>query len=192
MKRFVERCKPTAFTVLCRAANLATRWQMELSGTLNGGSSRLLPLGFPRGEAARLDGTSEPARLADEGWRWLKVLDFPVEWRKPEHMPLIQLHSFTNLSPPLISHNKNIGSEVPLFCCDSFPPGEAKNSITIRYYRSTKRSIAGASGRLLVDPYSGRVRSTGYYCTYKKGATIAVAPFILFTSWSARRFRNPR
>ena len=26
-------------------------------------------LGFPRGEAARLDGTSEPARLADEGWR---------------------------------------------------------------------------------------------------------------------------
>ena len=69
MKRFVERCKPTDFTVLCRAANLATRWQMELSGTLNGGSSRLLPLGFPRGEAARLDGTSEPARLADEGWR---------------------------------------------------------------------------------------------------------------------------
>ena len=109
-------------------------------------------------------------------------------------MPLIRLHSFTNLSPPLISHNKNIGSEVPLFCCDSFPPGEAKNSITIRYYRSTKRSIAGASGRLLVDPYSGRVRSTGYlrisgvtggsaptetflHCTYKKGATIAVAPF---------------
>ena len=24
---------------------------------------------LPRGEAARLDGTSEPARLADEGWR---------------------------------------------------------------------------------------------------------------------------
>ena len=42
-------------------------------------------------------------------------------------MSLIQLHLFTNLSPPLISHNKNIGSEVPLFCCDSFPPGEAKS-----------------------------------------------------------------
>ena len=28
-----------------------------------------LPLGFPRGEAARLDGTSEPARLTDEGRR---------------------------------------------------------------------------------------------------------------------------
>ena len=40
--------------------------------------------------------------VTDEGWRWLKVSDFPVEWRKPEHMPLIQLHSFTNLSPPLI------------------------------------------------------------------------------------------
>ena len=75
-------------------------------------------------------------------------------------MPLIRLHSFTNLSPPLISHNKNSGSEVPLFCCDSFPPGEAKNSITIRYYRSTKRSIAGASGRLLVDPYSWRKQNT--------------------------------
>ena len=28
-----------------------------------------LPLGFPRGEAGRLDGTSEPARLTDEGRR---------------------------------------------------------------------------------------------------------------------------
>ena len=27
----------------------------------------------------------------------------PVKWRNPEHMPLIQLHLFTNLSPPLIS-----------------------------------------------------------------------------------------
>ena len=150
-------------------ANLATRWQMELSGTLNGGSSWLLPLGFPRGEAARLDGTSEPARLADEGWRWLKVLDFPVEWRKPEHMPLIRLHSFTNLSPPLISHNKNIGSEVPLFCCDSFPPGEAKNSITIRYYHSTKRSIAGASGRQVGDPYRGLCHPSR--CFLKSGVT---------------------
>ena len=30
------------------------------------------------------------------------------------------------LPPPLISHNENIGSEAPLFCCDSFPPGEAE------------------------------------------------------------------
>ena len=41
--------------------------------------------------------------VTDEGWRGLKVIDFPVERRKPEHTPFIQLHSFTNLSPPLIS-----------------------------------------------------------------------------------------
>ena len=41
-------------------------------------------------------------------------------------MPLNQTRSSTNHSPPLISHNENIGSEVPLCCCDSFPPGEAK------------------------------------------------------------------
>ena len=43
-------------------ANLATRQRMELSETLNGVSFWLLPLGFPRGEAAE---RSE----ADEGWR---------------------------------------------------------------------------------------------------------------------------
>ena len=32
-------------------------------------SVSLLPLGFPRGEAGRLDGSSEPARLTDEGQR---------------------------------------------------------------------------------------------------------------------------
>ena len=55
-----------------RVANLATRQRMELSETLNGVSFWLLPLGFPRGEAAGLDGTSEPASPADEGWRELK------------------------------------------------------------------------------------------------------------------------
>ena len=39
------------------------------SGSLNGKSVKFLPLGFPRGEAGRLDGSSEPARLTDEGWR---------------------------------------------------------------------------------------------------------------------------
>ena len=42
----------------------------------------------------------------------------PVKWRNPEHMPLIQLHLFTNLSPPLIS----------LASLSSFPPGEAKGT----------------------------------------------------------------
>ena len=45
-----------------------------------------------------------------------KSFRFPVEWRKPEHIPFIQLHSFTNLPPPLIS----------LATLSSFPPGEAK------------------------------------------------------------------
>ena len=41
--------------------------------------------------------------VTDEGWRWLKVSDFHVGWRKPGHIPSIQLHSFTNRSLPLIS-----------------------------------------------------------------------------------------
>ena len=49
-------------------------------------------------------------------------------------MPLNLSCSSTNHSPPLISHNENIGSEVPLFCCDSFPPGEAKGVLTFSVY----------------------------------------------------------
>ena len=62
----MEWHKPGAPHAIVGVANLATRWRMELSGTLNGDSSRLLPLGFPRGEAAE---RSE----ADEGWRALKI-----------------------------------------------------------------------------------------------------------------------
>ena len=51
-------------------------------------------------------GSCQPAprnRLTDEGWRQLNVSDFPVEWCNLKHMPLIQLHSSTNRSLPLIS-----------------------------------------------------------------------------------------
>ena len=41
--------------------------------------------------------------VTDEGRRQLKVLYFSVEWYNLEHIPLIQLHSLTNRSPPLIS-----------------------------------------------------------------------------------------
>ena len=41
--------------------------------------------------------------VTDEGRRWLKVIDCSAEWWKPKHIPFIQLHSLTNLSPPLIS-----------------------------------------------------------------------------------------
>ena len=40
-----------------------------LSCILDGKGAWFLPLGFPRGEAGRLDGSSEPARLTDEGQR---------------------------------------------------------------------------------------------------------------------------
>ena len=41
-------------------------------------------------------------------------------------MPLIQLHSFTHLSPPLISQPCRFQSAVK---SDSFPPGEAKGQL---------------------------------------------------------------
>ena len=86
------------------------------------------------------------AKKTDEGQRYLKVSDFPVEWYNSEHLPLIQLHSLTSPSPPLISHNENIGSEVPLFCCDSFPSGEAKNSKDFGVYHSTYYTPGGSQG----------------------------------------------
>ena len=48
----------------------------------------------------------------------LKTPQQYVEWCNLEHMLLIQLHSLTNLSPPLIS----------LASLSSFPPGEAKGA----------------------------------------------------------------
>ena len=41
-------------------------------------SQRLL--GFPRGEAGSLDGSSEPARLTEEGWRQPKYCLHLVQW----------------------------------------------------------------------------------------------------------------
>ena len=54
---------------------------------------------------------------------------------------------------------QNIGSEVPIFHRDSFPPGEAKNSETMRYYHPTERSVTGAAGRQVGDPYRGTVEA---------------------------------
>ena len=76
----MEWHKPGAPHAIVGVANLATRWRMELSGTLNGGSSRLLPLGFPRGEAVatkqRHFGT-DVFVVTDEGRRELKNFSFP-------------------------------------------------------------------------------------------------------------------
>ena len=111
----------------------------EQMGTLNGASSRNLPLGFPRGEAAE---RSE----ADEGWRVLKVSDFPVEWYKTETNAIYPA-AFMN-KPVAAPHQAflPIGSEVPLVKKSSFPPGEAKNSEVFGAFHSTNRSVASASG----------------------------------------------
>ena len=48
------------------------------------GRIRTGPLGFPRGEAGRLDGSSEPARLTEEGWRQPKYCLHAVQWYQRE------------------------------------------------------------------------------------------------------------
>ena len=95
---------------------------MEQPAALCGFSLWFIPLGFPRGEAAE---RSE----ADEGWRELESSKIPVEWCKTE----------TNTSHPAAfiyqpvaaphQSRQNIGSEVPIFHRDSFPPGEAKGQL---------------------------------------------------------------
>ena len=65
------------------------------------------------------------------------------------------------LSPPLISHNENIGSEVPLFCCDSFPPGEAKGKKPQAIHNQRITLSRKLAGHLLGDPYSWRCKTMG-------------------------------
>ena len=84
--------------------------------------------------------------VTDEGWRTLKVSDFPVEWRKLEHMPRILLHSKTDLPPPLIS----------LFC-QSVPKRRlAKNPASPRGVaersESFKIMIAGGNHSMIKKP----------------------------------------
>ena len=99
-------------------ANLATRSFRDNGGRCMESAAATSPW-LPPGGSCHDEISASRNRyfvVTDEGRRWLKVLDFPVKWRKPGHIPLIQLHSFTNLSPPLIS----------LATLSSFPPGEAK------------------------------------------------------------------
>ena len=86
--------------------------------------------------------------LSYKGQRQLKVLDFSVEWYNLEHTPLIQLHFLTNRSPPLISQ------PVPKCRLTASPRGKPRGANFWRV-RSSRVDI-------FVDPYSGRVRSSGY------------------------------
>ena len=82
----------------------AAHLRMEQSRTLNRPAPATAPW-LPPGGSCHDEISALRNRyfvVTDEGWRGLKVSDFLVKWSKPEHMPLIQLHSFTNLSPPLI------------------------------------------------------------------------------------------
>ena len=62
---------------------------------------------------------------------------------------------------------QNIGSEMPIFHRDSFPPGEAKDSKNFGVHHSTKHSIAGTAGRQVGDPY--RVRGKPLACSNQRG-----------------------
>ena len=100
---------------------------------MNGKSLSFLPPWLPPGGSCHDEISASRNRyfvVTDEGWRWLKVLDFSVEWYNLEHTPLIQLHFLTNRSPPLISQPCRFRSAV---MADSFPPGEAKYSKTISW-----------------------------------------------------------
>ena len=68
------------------------------------GRIRTGPLGFPRGEAGRLDGSSEPARLTEEGWRQPKYCLHFVQWYQSRLLPLIShcSDSFTTWRTALI------------------------------------------------------------------------------------------
>ena len=68
----------------------AARRLTEVSGSLNGNCQNLLSSWLPPGGSCHDEISASRNRyfvVTDEGWRWLKVLDFPVEWRKQEHMP---------------------------------------------------------------------------------------------------------
>ena len=102
-------------------ANLATRSFRDNGGRCMESAAATSPW-LPPGGSCHDEISASRNRyfvVTDEGWRWLKVSDFHVGWRKPGHIPSIQLHSLTNLSPPLIS----------LATLSSFPPGEAKGSL---------------------------------------------------------------
>ena len=109
MKRFVERRKPTSFTVLCRGRlagdPLADGTERNVEwGQLPAATPWLPPGGSWIFWQAAL--RNRLAKKTDEGQRQLKVLNFSVEWYNLERIPLIQLHFLTNRSPPLISHDK--------------------------------------------------------------------------------------
>ena len=78
----------------------------QQSASMNDIRQKLLSSWLPPGGSCHDEISASRNRyfiVTDEGRRWLKVIDCSAEWWKPKHIPFIQLHSLTNLSPPLIS-----------------------------------------------------------------------------------------
>ena len=127
-------------TAIVGVANLATRW-------------REAPLASPGGKLL------SEARLMRGGDRSV----YECSWMSSICSGFLHLTGkaeIFKLSPPLISHNENIGSEVPLFCCDSFPPGEAKGEQPGAAPIQRSAQFHPPAGRQVGDPYNG-VGGTG-------------------------------
>jgi len=60
---------------------------MGQGGALDGKSVKLLPLGFPRGEAVAFSGSSEPMKVTDEGQRTVGQRMQLDEWYKFQFSP---------------------------------------------------------------------------------------------------------
>ena len=65
--RFVTAQKPVCSRHTVVDDDSSDRPLSQQSGALDDKSVKLAPLGFPRGEAVSLGGSSEPTRLTDEG-----------------------------------------------------------------------------------------------------------------------------
>ena len=101
--------------------------------------------------------------LSYKGQRQLKVLYFSVEWYNLEHIPLIQLHSLTNRSPPLISQ------PVPKCRLTASPRGKPR-AVAGSFHHSTHRSIPSTSGGCY-PPLQGVCNTLHRRLKFRHGAT---------------------
>ena len=85
------------------------------------------------------------AKKTDEGQRYVKVSNIPVEWYNSEHIPFIQLHFGANVSPPLISQ------PVPKCRLTASPRGKPRGSCGSCYH-STNHSVPSGCGWLVAAP----------------------------------------
>ena len=160
----------------------------EWMGTLNGISSRNLLLASPRGEAAGIDGTSEPASPADEGWRELESSKIPVEWYKTETNAI---HPAAFIIQPVATPHQpryaqqlfNYGMIAPgnhhfeRFAALCNTPGGSQGVLTFSVYALLQSVCEPVPGQYR----TGRVREPMYWykpCALLSGGTAARADSI--------------